>query len=155
MNRSPPPRRWLVRGVALLLVLSLVAPAVGAAVAGSATDAPAGTTSELQPGTVDQPADNATVVAIQGFHHQGQGATKKPARLVSTNETGHTEWVYNGPTGEARWFYDVDPLPNGNLLVVSTNPDGTVVYEMDPETKERVWEQELPYHDTHDIDVYN
>ena len=154
MNYSPPPQRWLVRGVALLLVVSLVAPAVGAAVSGPSDADAAGATSELQPGTVEEPANNATVVAIQGFHNEGEGTTKKPARLVSTNETGHTEWVYSPNTG-ARWFYDVDPLPNGNLLAVTTNPDGTMVYEFDPETKERVWEQALPYHDTHDVDVYN
>jgi hypothetical protein len=155
VNRSRPPRQWLVRGVALLLVLSLVAPAVGATITGSPTSGSPDDASELQPGTMKQAANGSTVVAIQGFHHQGQGATKKPARLVSTNETGNTEWVYNGPNSEARWFYDVDPLPNGNLLVVSTNPDGTNVYEMNPESKERVWEQALPYHDTHDVDRYN
>ena len=154
MNRSPPPRRWLVRGVALLLVLSLVAPAVGAAISGPSDGGSAGDASELQPGTIQREANGSTVVAIQGFHHQGQGATKKPARLVSTNETGHTEWVYSPNTG-ARWFYDVDPMENGNLLVITTNPDGTKVYEFDPETKERVWVETLPYHDTHDIDVYN
>ena len=160
MNRSRPPRRWLVRGVALLLVLSLLAPAAGAAIGGPAESASTDNESsdgpsELEAGTIEREANGSTVVAIQGFHHQGQGATKKPARLVSANETGGTEWVYNGPDEGARWFYDVDPLPNGNLLVVSTNPDGTVVYEMDPETKERVWEQPLPYHDTHDVDKYN
>ncbi|MEF8801501.1 MAG: aryl-sulfate sulfotransferase [Halolamina sp.] len=156
MNRSRPPRRWLVRGVALLLVLSLVAPAVGAAISGSPTgEASADDPSELEPGTIEREANGSTVVAIQGFHHEGQGSTKKPARLVSAGPNGSTEWIYSGPQTGARWFYDVDPLPNGNLLVVSTNPDGTKVYEFNPDTKERIWEESLPYHDTHDIDQYN
>jgi len=160
VNRSRPPRRWLIRGVALLLVLSLLAPAAGAAISGSAAPESTGNESadgpdELQPGTIEREANGSTVVAVQGFHYQGEGTTKKPARLLSTNETGRTEWVYDGPKAGARWFYDVDPLPNGNLLVVSTNPDGTKVYEFDPDSKERVWEESLPYKDTHDIDVYN
>jgi hypothetical protein len=156
VNRSRPPRRWLVRGVALLLVVSLLAPAVGAAFTGAPTgEASAESPSELEAGTIQREANGSTVVAIQGFHFQGEGTQKKPARVVSVNETGGTQWVHSGTNAGARWFYDVDPLPNGNLLVVSTNPDGTEVYELDPDTKERVWTEEFPYEDTHDIDVYN
>lgn len=160
MQRTLRPRRWLVRGVVFLLVLSLLAPAAGAALGvGADTTASADTSensslSELEAGTMKQPANDSTVVGIQGFHFQGEGNSKKPARVVSTSGNGSTEWVYEDRL-DARWFYDVDPLPNGNLLVVSTNPDGTQVYELDPETRERVWEETLPYHDTHDIDVYN
>jgi len=153
MQRSLPSRLWLVRGVALLLVLSLLAPAAGAAL-GVGGDEEAGAVSELEAGTMAQPANDSTVIGIQGYHFQGEGNAKKPARVVSTSGNGTTEWVYEDMIG-ARWFYDVDPMANGNLLVVSTNPDGTMVYELDPETKERVWEETLPYHDTHDIDVYN
>jgi WD40 repeat protein len=91
------------------------------------------------------------VIAIQGFHFQGQGSKKKPARLVSVGPRGGTEWVFDGGAVGARWFYDVDPLPNGNLLAVTTNSDGTVVFELDPETRERVWVQRLPIEDTHDV----
>jgi len=143
--------------VVLLLVLSLLAPAAGAALGVDGDDAGSSnnsSVSELDAGTMTEPADNSTVVGIQGYHFQGEGNPKKPARVVSTNGTGSTEWVHEDMIG-ARWFYDVDPMANGNLLIVSTNPDGTNVYELDPETKERVWEGTLPFHDTHDIDVYN
>ena len=150
MTRSLPPRPWLVRGVVLLVVLSLFAPTVVAAATGGTAEA-----GELRAGTVEKSANGSTVVAIQGFHFEGQGSAKKPARLVSADERGGTEWVFDGTQYGARWFYDVDPLPNGNLLVVSTNPEGTLVYELDPDTKEQVWVEELPYHDTHDVDRYN
>lgn len=152
MQRSLPPRRWLVRGVALLLALSLLAPAAGAAL--GIGDDPSDSPSELGPGTIDQPAANATVVGIQGYHFQGQGNRKKPARIASADGNATTNWLYEDALG-ARWFYDVDPLPNGNLLVVSTNPDGTTVYELNRDNRERVWQETLPFHDTHDIDVYN
>ncbi|GAB7094562.1 hypothetical protein JCM30237_17150 [Halolamina litorea] len=138
--------------MALLLVVSLLAPAAGAALGvGSDED---GSLSELEAGTMTEPANGSTVIGIQGYHFQGQGNRKKPARVVSTDGNGSTEWSYTDALG-ATWFYDVDPLPNGNLLVVSTSPDGTKVYEMDPESKERVWQETLSFHDTHDIDVYN
>ncbi|MFW5939711.1 MAG: aryl-sulfate sulfotransferase [Halolamina sp.] len=152
MHRSLPPRRWLVRGVVFLLVLSLLAPAAGAAL-GAGDDAEEGV-SELGAGTMAEPANNSTVVSIQGYHFQGQGNTKKPARVVSASGNGSTEWVYEDSLS-TRWFYDVDPLPNGNLLVVSTNPGGTTVYELNRDNRERVWQETLPYQDTHDIDVYN
>jgi hypothetical protein len=150
VTRSLPPRPWLVRGVVLLVVLSLFTPTVIAAVTGGNTEV-----GELRRGTVESPANGSTVVAIQGFHFEGQGSKKKPARLVSAGPRGGTDWVFNGDKYGARWFYDVDPLPNGNLLVVSTNPDGTLVYELDPDTKEQVWVEELDMHDTHDVDMYN
>jgi hypothetical protein len=152
MQRSLPSREWLVRGVALLVVLSLFAPAVGAAVGVDGDDGDS--LSELEAGTMAQPANNSTVIGIQGYHFQGQGNRKKPARVVSTSGNGSTEWAHTDALG-ATWFYDVDPLPNGNLLVVSTSPDGTQVYELDRESRERVWQETLPYRDTHDIDVYN
>jgi len=53
------------------------------------------------------------------------------------------------------WFYNTDPLPNGNLLVVNTAPGKTLVYELDPDTKERVWQQNFSIEDTHDVDLIN
>ncbi len=151
-----PPRRNLVRGAVLLSVFLLLTPAgVDAVTLDSGTPGSVG----LQNGTVESPADDSTVVAIQGFHFQGQGSKKKPARLVSTGPTGQTEWVFNGSNVGANWFYDVDPLPNGNLLVVSTNPPnrgppgGTIVFELDPEEREVVWSETFDAKDTHDVDM--
>lgn len=144
---SLPPRRWLLRGVLALVVGALLL----AAAVSAATYEP----TNLGPGTVDEPANGSTVVSVQGFHFQGIGNGKKPARLVSTGERGATEWVHNGSKEGARWFYDVDPLSNGNLLVTSTVPGDTVVYELDPDTQERVWSEKFDAEDTHDVDLIN
>lgn len=144
-----PPWQWLTRGVVLLLVVALLTPSVVSAIT---YDREA---SNLKPGTIEQPANGTTIISVQGYHFQGQGNKKKPARLVAVGPKGGVEWVYNGSKEGATWFYDVDPLPNGNLLVVSTQRGGTVVYEMNPETKEKVWKRFLPIHDTHDIDLIN
>ncbi|WP_277553691.1 aryl-sulfate sulfotransferase [Halobaculum limi] len=147
----PVSRRTAARVLAALVVVGLFAPAAVQAF----TPADAGTpgTVGLEAGTIDREANGSTVVAIQGFHFQGQGSQKKPARLVSVASDGDTEWVYNGSNQNARWFYDVDPLPNGNLLVVGTNPDGTTIAELDPETREPVWTERFDFTDTHDVDM--
>jgi len=142
-----PPRRWLARGVLALVVL---------VVAGWATAATVGyEPATLGSGTVDSAAANQTIVSVQGFHFQGVGNRKKPARLVSVAPDGSTDWVHNGSQHGATWFYDVDPLPNGNLLVTSTVPGDTVVYELDRETRERVWSERFDAEDTHDVDLIN
>jgi hypothetical protein len=138
-----PPRRWLVRGVVALLVLSLLAP-VGASALGYERQG-------LGPGHVSDPANGTTYVGVQGFHFQGQGSVKKPARLAAAGANARVEWSRSGE-GQY-WIYDVDPLENGNLLVTSTVPGDTVVYELDPETRERVWTQRLDAKDTHDVDM--
>ncbi|QLG29330.1 aryl-sulfate sulfotransferase [Halorarum halophilum] len=143
-------RRNLVRVVVLCCVLGLFLPALGQAVVPEESGTPG--TVGLEPGTVESEANGSTVVGIQGFHFEGQGSTKKPARLVSVAPNGSTEWVYDGTSRGAVWFYDVDPLPNGNLLVVSTNPRGTTVFELDPETRERAWTETFDIHDTHDVE---
>ena len=143
-------RRRAARLLALLIVVGAFAPAAVSAFTSNGGGTPG--TVGLEPGTVEREANDSTVVAIQGFHFQGQGAEKKPARLVSVAPNGSTEWVVNGSRSGARWFYDVDPLPNGNLLVVSTNSDGTLVFELNPETRERVWSESFDFHDTHDVD---
>ena len=144
-------RRRVARILAFLLVVGLFAPAGAAAISPDSGGTPGQV--GLESGTVTKQASNTTIVSIQGFHFQGQGAEKKPARLVAIEPDGETKWVFDGRQYGARWFYDVDPLPNGNLLVVSTNPDGTLVYELDPETKEQVWEEKFDFHDTHDVDM--
>lgn len=108
----------------------------------------------LGPGTVSDSANGTTVVSIQGFHFQGEGSEKKPARLVAANEDATTQWKYE-PDGSTSWFYDVDPLPNETLLVTATAPGTTHVYEYDPETGERLWVEEFAFQDTHDVDRIN
>jgi hypothetical protein len=144
---SLPPRRWLLRGaLALVVGVLLLAAAVSAA-----TYEP----TNLGPGTIDESANGSTVVSVQGFHFQGIGNGKKPARLVSAGPRGATEWIHNGSQEGARWFYDVDPLSNGNLLVTSTVPGDTVVYEFDPTNRTRVWTEKFDAEDTHDVDLIN
>ena len=147
----PVSRRTAARVLVAVVVIGLFAPAATQAIVPGDTGTPG--TVGLEAGTVESEANGSTVVAIQGFHFQGQGSQKKPARLVSAAPNGSTEWVYNGSNQNARWFYDVDPLSNGNLLVVGTNAGGTTVAELDPETREPVWTERLDMHDTHDIDV--
>ena len=142
-----PPRRWLLRGVLGIVVGSLV---VAAAVSAAVYEPPS-----LGPGTVERPANGSTVVSVQGFHFEGVGNAKKPARLVAAGPRAATEWVYDGSKRNARWFYDVDPLANGNLLVASTVPGDTVVFELDPRSRERVWTERFDAEDTHDVDLIN
>lgn len=140
------PRRHKLRALLAVVVLALV---VGAGVTSATYEPP-----DLEAGTVESEANGTTYVAVQGFHFDGEGNRKKPARLVAFDERANTEWVYDG--GESvSWFYDVDPLPNGNLLAVNTKPGKTLVYELDPETRERVWQETLNITDTHDVDLIN
>ena len=131
MDSALPPRRWLLRGVLALIVGALLL----AAAVSAATYEP----TNLGPGTVTEPANGSTVVSVQGFHFQGVGDGNRPARLVAADDRAGTDWIHNGSEEGARWFYDVDPLANGNLLVTSTVPGDTVIYELDPDTGDQVW----------------
>ncbi len=144
-----PPRDWLTRGVVLLLVVALLTPTVVSAIT---YDAGA---SNLKPGTIKHPANGTTIISVQGYQINGKGNRKKPARLVAVGPKGNVKWVYHGGKEGATWFYDVDPLPDGNLLVVSTHDHATFVYKMNPKTKKKLWERKLPIQDTHDIDLIN
>ena len=140
-----PPRRWLVRGVLAVAVFGLLVPVGVSALTHDGE--------ELAPGTVTSEANGSTLVGVQGFHFQGEGSTKKPARLVSVAPDASTEWAR---TAEGQyWVYDVDPLPNGNVLVTSTVPGDTVVYALDPDTGKRVWSEQFDAKDTHDVDRIN
>ncbi|WP_224332982.1 aryl-sulfate sulfotransferase [Haloprofundus halobius] len=145
-----PSRRWLLRALVAIAVVGLFVPAGIAAVTYDPEDE-----TTLQRGTVTDLANGSTVVSVQGFHFQGEGNKKKPARLVSVDERGETEWVYDGEEQGATWFYEADPLDNGNLFVVSTRPGKTLVYELNPETEERVWQEEFDIEDTHDAVMLN
>ena len=143
-----PSRPWLVRGVVLVLIVSLLAPSAVSAFTHEPTN--------LQQGTIEQPADGTTVISIQGFKFQGKSNGKKPARLVGVGPRGNVQWVHNGSNEDVTWFYDVDPLDNGNLLVTGTRSGGSAVYEYDPDTGEKVWIQQFEgVHDAHDADLIN
>jgi hypothetical protein len=141
------PRSTVLRGIGAVVVVALLVACAGLTLA---YEPP-----ELGAGTIKDPANGTTAVAVQGFHFEGEGNSKKPARLLLANSTANITELYNGSQRGATWFYDVDPLDDGNLLVTSTRPGKTVVYELNPETKERVWEREFDIVDTHDVDMIN
>ncbi|MFB6160324.1 MAG: aryl-sulfate sulfotransferase [Haloferacaceae archaeon] len=134
------------RAFALLLVFLLVAPVHSVVAYDPATDG------ALQPGTIERQPANRTVVSTQGLHFAGHYDVARPPRLVSVTPNGSLAWQYHGRRGVTQWFYDVDPLPNGNLLVVSPRGESTLVYELDRQTRRRVWTERLPFRDTHDVD---
>jgi len=143
-------RRWAARIAVLLVVCGLAAPAGVAAVTGGSNQ-PA----ELERGTVRSAANGSTVVSVQGFHFEGRGSAKKPARLVSVGPGGETEWAYDGEAVGAKWFYDVDPLPDGDLLVTATNETHTKAFALDRETREREWSETFAIPDAHDVAAIN
>ena len=139
-------RTTAVRAVALLLVLGLLAPSAVSAL----TYDPAEETS-LEQGTITSPANDSTVISTQGYTFQGNTNPKKPARVISVGRRGDLEWTHDDEVGGDAWFFDVDPLPNGNLLVSSPRAGDTLVFELDPDTQERVWEKRFNMTDTHDV----
>ncbi|WP_256288859.1 aryl-sulfate sulfotransferase [Halobellus inordinatus] len=146
MTLPPRSRANAVRLIALLLVVSLLAPAgVSALTYDPSTD------TSLEPGTITSPANGSTVISVQGYTFQGNTNPKKPARLLSVGPRGDLQWTHNDSVGGSAWFFDVDPLPNGNLLVSSPRAGDTVVFELDPETQERVWQERFNMTDTHDV----
>ncbi|MFC7204768.1 aryl-sulfate sulfotransferase [Haloferax namakaokahaiae] len=142
-----PSTRTALRVGVLLVVAALVSPAAVSAVTYDPETEP-----DLEPGTIASPANGSTVISVQGYTFRGNTNPKKPARLISVGERGSLEWIYNSTTGDRGWFYDVDPMPNGNLLVSSPVAQQTVIFELDPDTGERVWETTLDMDDTHDVD---
>jgi hypothetical protein len=150
------PRIWLFRAAVVVVVLALLTPAAASYVTYEETT--------HQRGTLESVADDETVVSIQGFHFEGEGSTKKPSGLVGVDRRGQTEWMLNGSEADwpvetadqSWWFYDVDPLPDGNVLVVNTFPGETFVSEYDPEADEIVWGERFPEMvDTHDVAYLN
>jgi hypothetical protein len=147
-----PARRWVARGLVLVLVAGLVAPAATDA----ATYDPSSEETTLQRGEIERPANGTTVISVQGFKFAGEGNEKKPSRIVGVGPRGEVEWVHTGLGNGPSWFYDVDPLANGNVLIVSIVANQTtLVYEFDPVANETVWRQHLDARDTHDVDLIN
>ncbi|WP_132058396.1 aryl-sulfate sulfotransferase [Halorussus amylolyticus] len=142
-----PARRWLVRGLLGVVVLALV---VSSGVLTLAYDAP-----DTGAGPVESPANGTTVVTSQGWHADGYSLPGRSAQLAAVGPNASAEWTHDGPADTRSWFYDVDPLPNGNLLVVNPVRETTVVYEYDPERGERVWTERFDLPDIHDVDLIN
>ena len=146
MRTPVPSRANAVRLVVLLVVISLLAPATVSAL----TYDPAEST-DLERGTITEPANDSTVISAQGYTFRGNTNSKKPARIVSVGERGTLEWTHDDRVGGSAWFFDVDQLPNGNLLVSSPRAGDTLLFEFDPDTQERVWEERFDMTDTHDV----
>ena len=146
MRAPVPSRATAVRLVVLFVVVGLLAPAAVSALTYDPAEA-----TDLERGTITDPANGSTVVSVQGFTFKGNTNPKKPARLVSVDERGDLEWIHDDRVGGSAWFFDVDQMPNGNLLVSSPRAGDTVLFELDPDTRERVWQERFNMTDTHDV----
>jgi hypothetical protein len=146
LGRTTPSRAQVARLAVVVVVVSLLAPAATSAL----TNEPA----NLERGTIEEPADGTTVISIQGFKFAGHADGKKPARVVGVGPDGEVEWVHNGGERDVTWFYDVDPLADGNLLVSGVSRGASTVYEYDPDADEVVWSERFEgVYDTHDADL--
>ncbi|ELZ30039.1 aryLSUlfotransferase (asst) [Halogeometricum pallidum JCM 14848] len=143
-----PSRSTAVRIVAFVLVVALLTPSAVSALTYDPSEE-----RTLTRGTVTSPANGSTVISVQGYTFEGNTNRKKPARIISAGERGQTQWVHDDEVGAGAWFFDVDPMDNGNLLVSSPRSGQTVVYELNPDTQERVWEKTFNITDTHDVDM--
>ena len=135
-----------VRLAVVLVVLGLIAPSAVSALTYDPAEA-----TDLERGTIADPANGSTVISAQGYTFRGNTNSKKPARIVSVGERGTLEWTHDDMVGGSAWFFDVDQLPNGNLLVSSPRAGDTLLFEFDPDTQERVWEERFDMTDTHDV----
>ncbi|WP_123538689.1 aryl-sulfate sulfotransferase [Halosimplex salinum] len=148
--------------VALLLVVPVSA-AVGGAVAVPGAepgfaDGIAATDAALQErpnpcvGTMERTPNQSTLFSIQG----ARGGDKTSAMVVSARPNGSIVGVHNDTAAGRWWSYDIDVLPNGNILQPTTQSRHTVIEEIDPETGEHVSERDFPEaFDTHDVDLIN
>ncbi len=145
------PSRWqsLAVGAILLCCLSLFTPALSAQ-----SDGQGGIASNPCTGTIEQPVNGTTVVAVQGYSWVN-GGQKRDAKLVAIGPNGTVKWVHHTGDHGMVWGYDVDPMPNGDLFVTGTTQGKTVAYEFNPRTQKHVWKQTLDIDDTHDIDLIN
>lgn len=75
-----------VRFVTLLVVVGLLAPSAVSALTYDPAEA-----TDLEQGTITDPANDSTVISTQGYTFQGNTNPKKPARLVSAGERGDLE----------------------------------------------------------------
>ncbi|MFC7070375.1 aryl-sulfate sulfotransferase [Halobaculum lipolyticum] len=160
MSRRRPrsrPRAVLAAAAVVALVVAGVAPAVGAA--GASSPAAVGATGQFAQsdapnpcvGTVDaeRAPDATTLVSVQG----ARGGGKTVAMLFGVAPDGSVHGVHNDTADGRWWSYDVDPLPNGELLMATTEPGITVVERIDPATGENTEVTRLQnVEDAHDVD---
>ncbi|MFD1585523.1 aryl-sulfate sulfotransferase [Halorientalis brevis] len=147
MRSSIPQFRWgtahVVRSVLALVIVVLLLAAAG--------EAAVHTPPSAGPGTIREPANGSTVIAVQGYNIGGNVNPNKPARLLSVGPEGDAQWDVSGSEFDVSWFYDVDPLPDDDLLVVGTVGQRTRVLRIDRSTQEVKWRETLPLWDTHDV----
>jgi hypothetical protein len=137
-----PPRAIPAPGVlflATLLALSLPVAVVAVSAPAAAASGPPDDAANPCVGTTAQQPDESTLVSIQGAELTDDGYEKRPALLVSYAPDGTFQWARNASAAGRWWAYDVDPLPNGNALFVTTEPGATVVGELDPATGTYEW----------------
>jgi hypothetical protein len=103
-------------------------------------------------GTMTEQPRGTTLLSIQG----ARAGDKTVAMVVGIRPNGEVTGIYNGSAKGRWWLYDVDPLPNGNVLLSSTEPGISVVEEIDPTTGEQVSEHRFEdVLDSHDADLIN
>jgi hypothetical protein len=103
-------------------------------------------------GTMETRPEQTTLLSIQG----ARGSEKTNAMLLGIRPNGSVVGVHNGSANDRWWYYDIDPLDNGNLLLSTTKPGFSVIEEVDPATGDHVSIREFPeVLDSHDVDLIN
>ncbi|QLG63995.1 aryl-sulfate sulfotransferase [Halorarum salinum] len=123
----------------------------GGSVNGVAGYGAAGTAQGLNPcvGTIREEPSSTTLISIQG----ARGGDKTPAVLLGVRPNGSVVGVHDEAAAGRWWAYDVDPLPNGDLLMATTEPGISVLERVDPATGEHVAVDRLRnVEDAHDVD---
>jgi len=160
-------RRTALTLAICLLVLVPVGAVAGAASTGGASD---GTAADLaqapaaaaaaQSQSADNPCvgrmtsqpDRTTLYSIQG----ARAGDKTSAMVVGVRPNGSVVGVHNDTAAGRWWSYDIDVLPNGNILQTTTYRRDTLVEEINATTGEHVSERRFPeVYDTHDVDLIN
>lgn len=107
-------------------------------------------------GTISQAPNDVTLISIQGSRLTDDGYVKTEARLVAVGGDGTVHWVRDHTAAGRHWTYDVDPLPDGTLLVSTTEPGITVVEVLNASTGDPI--DVTRYRnvgDAHDVDLIN
>ncbi|MEF8853799.1 MAG: aryl-sulfate sulfotransferase [Haloarculaceae archaeon] len=141
----PDTRLGLARVVVVALVVALLVPSGVSALTHDPVD--------VEPGAISEPADGSTVVSAQGFEARTANASLKSTRLVQVDGEGGFESEYDIDAGRG-YFYDVDPLADGTVLVTVGKHNSSFV-KYDPGTGQRVWTEQVGTDDTHDVDLVN
>lgn len=152
-NRIFSQRRWTVAAAVLFAALLTAVPVVSAVGGGGPTAAAMQSqTAGANPcvGTITEQPSTTTLLAIQG----ARGGEKTDALLLGIAPNGSVVGVHNDTDAGRWWLYDVDPMPDGDLLVATTEPGITVVERVDPATGEHDSVTRLEnVEDGHDVDA--